>query len=210
MMTGGLFQCVEPIEARDAGCMLRRLEEAAPGDRVGVLLDFFEATASRTADALKAIRGLVSTEQAGDAIPEVRRAADVLRLVANGDGAGSMAHALEALAAIPGIKVFRRELLWAAINALRDANEKPDLGFRVALRRLRNQTSHIGRRLARCSVGSTLLVKGMEFDHAVVVHRGGPRGFTLNDLYVAVTRGARSLTVLSDTDTITRDALASS
>ena len=77
----------------------------------------------------------------------------------------------------------------------------------AALRARRNLTSHVGRRVARCTVGTTLLIKGMEFDHAVVVHTGGARGFSAKDLYVAITRGAKSLTVLSAGESLDTSAL---
>jgi len=46
----------------------------------------------------------------------------------------------------------------------------------------------------RC-VGSTLLLKGLEFDHAVIL-RGGRNWGTNKDLYVALTRGAKSVTLI--------------
>jgi len=45
----------------------------------------------------------------------------------------------------------------------------------------------------RC-VGSTLLVKGLEFDHAIIVR--GENWGSLKDLYVALTRGSKSVTLL--------------
>jgi RNA helicase len=48
------------------------------------------------------------------------------------------------------------------------------------------------------SVGSTLLVKGLEFDHTVVVRsRDWQRNWgSHNDLYVALTRGSKSVTLM--------------
>lgn len=209
-MTGGLFQCVEPIEARDAGAMLHQLEQATEAERPEILMRFVGEVAIGSTEAFAAVRADL-TDPASDGLAfETRRAADYLRAVAEGDLWLSMANALDALAMLPGVKIFRRELLWAAIDTLRDAGADPNARLSAALRRRRNLSSHIGRRLARCSVGTTLLVKGMEFDHAVVVHTGGPRGFTVNDLYVALTRGSSSLTVLALDDTIAIEALAQS
>jgi hypothetical protein len=114
--------------------------------------------------------------------------------------AGAIANALEALVHLPGVRLHRWELLWAVLDTLRDVGDAPPTELALALRRRRNLTTHVGRRLARCSAGSTLLMKGMEFDHAVVVHTGGDRGFGMKDLYVALTRGAKSLIIVSVTD----------
>jgi DNA helicase IV len=64
---------------------------------------------------------------------------------------------------------------------------------------VQNKMRHAGRRLAQRSVGSTLLVKGMQFDHAVIV---APEKLGRNDLYVALTRASRTITVVSGTPTL--------
>ena len=43
-------------------------------------------------------------------------------------------------------------------------------------------------------IGTTLLVKGLEFDHAIVLDAAS---LTRKELYVALTRGARSVTIIS-------------
>jgi DNA helicase-2/ATP-dependent DNA helicase PcrA len=59
----------------------------------------------------------------------------------------------------------------------------------------RERYRHLGRPLARRSVGSTLLVKGLEADMAVVLF---PETMGAQDLYVAMTRGARQLVICSE------------
>jgi DNA helicase IV len=53
----------------------------------------------------------------------------------------------------------------------------------------------------RC-IGSTLLVKGLEFDHAVVLRAPDWQGGwgTHKDVYVALTRGAKSTTLIDLTN----------
>lgn len=195
-MTGGLFQCIEPIEAKDAASVLDRLELAEGPERAGIILEFLETVAVRAGEHMNILRRAVDLGIEPDRGPEVR-VVELLRRVCRIDSAAGLAAALDAASCLPGVQVFRRELLWAVLDSLRDIGDHPAFDLRAALKRRRNFSSHVGRRLARCSVGTTLLVKGMEFDHAVVVHTGGLRGFTLNDLYVALTRGAKSLTVLA-------------
>jgi len=43
-------------------------------------------------------------------------------------------------------------------------------------------------------IGTTLLVKGLEYDHAIVLDA---TTLTRKELYVALTRGARTLTIVS-------------
>lgn len=53
---------------------------------------------------------------------------------------------------------------------------------------------HSGRPIShRKLIGTTLLVKGLEYDHAVILHADS---LDVKDLYVAMTRGAKSLTII--------------
>jgi DNA helicase-2/ATP-dependent DNA helicase PcrA len=59
---------------------------------------------------------------------------------------------------------------------------------------LRNNTKELGRRIDQRVISRTLLVKGLEFDHSIVLNADE---LDTKNLYVAMTRGAKSLTVLS-------------
>jgi AAA domain len=61
---------------------------------------------------------------------------------------------------------------------------------------VREQSRLIGRPLAKRTVGSTLLLKGLEADAAVILN---PELMDRQHLYVAMTRGARVLVVCSNT-----------
>lgn len=58
----------------------------------------------------------------------------------------------------------------------------------ISRRKIQNRNN-----VYRC-IGSTLLVKGLEFDHAVILR--GQNWGGLKDLYVALTRGSKSVTLL--------------
>ncbi|MBB4373550.1 DNA helicase-2/ATP-dependent DNA helicase PcrA [Bradyrhizobium sp. cir1] len=64
---------------------------------------------------------------------------------------------------------------------------------------VREESRLIGRPLAKRTVGSTLLLKGLEADVAVILN---PEIMNRNHLYVAMTRGSRTLVVCSDTDVL--------
>jgi hypothetical protein len=67
---------------------------------------------------------------------------------------------------------------------------------REILGAVREQSRLIGRPLARRSVGSTLLLKGLEADISVVLNAGA---LNARNLYVAMTRGSRRVLVCSPT-----------
>jgi DNA helicase-2/ATP-dependent DNA helicase PcrA len=64
---------------------------------------------------------------------------------------------------------------------------------------VRDRGRQTGRRVEYRTVSRTLLVKGLEFDHAIVLNADA---HNRSNLYVALTRGSRSLTVLSSGVTV--------
>jgi DNA helicase-2/ATP-dependent DNA helicase PcrA len=199
-MMGGLFQCVEQVEAKDARALLLRIENGTALEWAELLLKFAGEVAVHVREHIEAIRPAM--DGTAPASAELANVVGHLRNLGVKATAGAIADALEALVHLPGARLHRRELLWAVLDTLRDVGDAPPVGLAPALRRRRNLMSHVGRRLARCSAGSTLLMKGMEVDHAVVVHTGGNNGLGVKDLYVALTRGAKSLTIVSLTDVL--------
>ncbi|MDO3617952.1 UvrD-helicase domain-containing protein [Ralstonia pseudosolanacearum] len=105
---------------------------------------------------------------------------------------------LQALADQHGARVYRPEVLHCCISALRSAGDEG--GLIGAAMRVRERNRHMGRPLGRRSVGSTLLLKGLEADVAVILE---PERMTAQHLYVALTRGARRVVVCSSTPLLT-------
>ncbi|ETF03026.1 UvrD/REP helicase domain protein [Advenella kashmirensis W13003] len=105
---------------------------------------------------------------------------------------------LQSLADQPGARVYRPEVLRCCISALRAAGGKD--GFIGAAIQARERNRHLARPLGRRAVGSTLLLKGLEADVAVILE---PERMTAQHLYVALTRGARRVVICSSTPLLT-------
>jgi len=105
---------------------------------------------------------------------------------------------LQSLADQHGARVYRPEVLYCCISALRAAGG--DGGFNGAAIQARERNRHLGRPLGRRAVGSTLLLKGLEADVAVILE---PERMTAQHLYVALTRGARRVVVCSSSPLLT-------
>jgi len=67
--------------------------------------------------------------------------------------------------------------------------------LRDAALQVRERNRLLGRPLSRRAVGSTLLLKGLEADIAVILN---PSQMDSNNLYVAMTRGAKKLVICSE------------
>jgi DNA helicase IV len=70
----------------------------------------------------------------------------------------------------------------------------PDLTVRQAVVRTRQQLRVTGRRPESRIVARPLLIKGLEFDHAVVTDSWS---YDAHELYVCLTRGSKSLAVVA-------------
>jgi hypothetical protein len=92
-----------------------------------------------------------------------------------------------------GAYCFRREMYHAMRAALRTCVSRPSCTLTDAIWETQSKASHAGRIVSKLCIGSTLLVKGLEFEHAVVIYN--PK-MTRKDWYVAITRATRTLTLL--------------
>jgi DNA helicase-2/ATP-dependent DNA helicase PcrA len=101
---------------------------------------------------------------------------------------------LQRLEEQPGARVFRPEMLHCCRSAMR-AVTAGDRTFLEAVLQARERNRHHGRPVSRRAVGSTLLLKGLEADVAVILQ---PEQMDACHLYVALTRGARRVLVCAE------------
>ncbi|MGJ5181858.1 UvrD-helicase domain-containing protein [Bradyrhizobium oligotrophicum] len=134
-----------------------------------------------TAHAGKLGRALTAIEQAALRFDNSRSLADVADLLTTINRAG-------------GVRCYRPAVLAAAQRALQLATSPEGPSFREATVTIREYSRLIGRPLAKRSVGSTLLLKGLEADISVVLNAGA---LNARNLYVAMTRGSRRVLVCS-------------
>jgi hypothetical protein len=95
--------------------------------------------------------------------------------------------------------IHRDAVMRACIRALRACLGPQPPSFQDSTIQVREQSRLIGRPLAARSVGSTLLMKGLEGDIAVVLDGDN---LSFHHLYVAMTRGAKKLVLCSASPTL--------
>jgi DNA helicase-2/ATP-dependent DNA helicase PcrA len=108
---------------------------------------------------------------------------------------GAALHLLQELENQAHARVFRPEVLYCCRSAMRAA-ARSQVALLDAVLQARERNRHLGRPVSRRAVGSTLLLKGLEADVAVILN---PEMMDAANLYVALTRGARRLVVCSTT-----------
>lgn len=96
--------------------------------------------------------------------------------------------------------IYRRDCIYQLRSALRECSEADFSSLPDAVALARARARHRGRQLHRLTIGTPLLVKGLEFDHAILLWE--PAHLSVQGLYVALTRASRSLTILSRSRTL--------
>ncbi|MGI2185166.1 UvrD-helicase domain-containing protein [Shewanella oncorhynchi] len=105
--------------------------------------------------------------------------------------------ALQHLELKPDTRVYRK----GAYNALKDSLAlsitSPTISIFEAASAIRERLRQKGdQRIPNRAIGSTLLLKGLEADHCMILDAQA-RGMNANHLYVALSRGAKTITIFS-------------
>lgn len=193
----GRYSCVEAIEAEDLYNAAAQIDSTNGMARAVAVIDFAKKCMTQ-GSKLNSIRNALIAGRR----PAVRTNLDqcsALMAVVDDERMGLIIHALDSIAKIPGSIIYRRELLHEMKRALHAVTCGEAECLEDAAWIIRERTRRIGRRLPRYAVGTTLLVKGLEFDHAIVFDADS---LDARNLYVALTRGSKSLTIVSNTEVL--------
>ena len=190
-----MYTNIETIECGDLMKAARNIESTSGFARVEAVVDFAAECSKGVRQELKTILGAL---QKGRFSNRKRYKHDVqldlLAKVKAVDSLEPVLPALETIMAIPGKRPWRRELYNAMCQSLREFATEKHESLEAAAWVTRNRTRRIGRKIGQRVVGRTLLVKGLEFDHCVLLDADALKA---RDLYVAMTRATTSLTILS-------------
>jgi hypothetical protein len=182
---------VEPVDLRDLVNFARQFDLASP-NALRHIAEF--ATSLMTGVGAANLLTRVETIRGGRArTPATPVEAAAVAFISAPSHRASV-ELLQSLADQPGARVYRPEVLRCCISALKAAGGES--GFVGAAIQARERNRHLGRPLGRRAVGSTLLLKGLEADIAVILE---PERMNAQHLYVALTRGARRVVICSST-----------
>ncbi|MDR0776881.1 MAG: UvrD-helicase domain-containing protein [Azonexus sp.] len=174
------------------------------------LITFCTSFDIHSSDALARILEFAQSMMTHVGVPELTRRLDSLRRgtarnpptktesrALEFERAPSLAGAISLLSELrelPNIRVHRPAILYGVLKALRQASTG-SASLAEAGARVREENRLLGRPLPKRAVGSTLLLKGLEAEVAVLLDT---EGMSAQHLYVAMTRGSMKLVVCSD------------
>jgi hypothetical protein len=202
---GGRYTCMEEMDCKDLLRFAKSIEQKQGLDRCGALFDFADLCMTGLATPLKTIRQSV----AGGRLPVPSRlrshqdiAVAVAKVAATSD-LGPASHFLRLLEDVPNRRIFRRELWREMGRALSIYGSGRGASLWDAAWELRNRLRRQGRTVERRTISRTLLIKGLEFDHTVILDASE---HDAKNFYVAATRPTKSLTVCSASPRVRFDA----
>lgn len=193
---GGKFSSIEEIEGKELFSFMQKLERAPIGSaRLKTVIEFACQCMTHVKENLTdaTSRGEKATVRHNTRNPSVAAAAnDYLTFPSS----ANMAALLTNLKTTNKVKIIRADLFTRMIGILRKHVLNPSLAIDEAANRYHTEFRHRGRPPGRRKlIGTTLLVKGLEFDHAIVLDA---ESLSAKELYVALTRGSKSVTIISN------------
>jgi DNA helicase-2/ATP-dependent DNA helicase PcrA len=190
----GRFSSIEEVEGKVLHSFLKKLG-AAKTVQAGFLLvlEFAKKCFTGVGDALTTgtRRGEVSKQTKGTKYPLVLRAANAYLHQSTSSHLKSFFLALKAN---PETRAYRRDLLYRFLNVLTMHISGEGANLSETATMYQREMRHMGRPIShRKLIGTTLLVKGLEYDHVVILDADA---LNAKDLYVAMTRGSKSITII--------------
>ncbi|EPE2223008.1 UvrD-helicase domain-containing protein [Vibrio vulnificus] len=194
----GIFTSIEEVEGKALNSTVDKLIKAkSTNAKLVVAISFAKSCMTSVGTLLPkaTVEGRTAKINARTKLPVLVQSANDFLASKN---LGCLMVFLKELAKCKDAKVYRRDLFSRFISVLSYAQTMP---LEEAIKRYRQDFRHLGRPVRMSNqIGTTLLVKGLEYEHCVVTY---PTKMSAKEFYVALTRGTQSVTVISEPATPT-------
>ncbi len=182
---------VEPVDLKDLITFASGLD-LSDGYSVGETLDLAESLITNIGS--QGVQKRMKSIKSGRARTDPSELEQLALEVEKAPTFSGLASILSCCSAQIGSRCYRPGVLRATLRALSLVQSNSDLTFIEAALQVREENRAVGRQLPLAAIGSTLLLKGLEADHAIVLNADT---LDARNLYVAMTRGAKTLSVCS-------------
>ncbi len=195
--TRGQYRSPEPVECEELFSSARALDEASDGrEKARITFNFacecLTQIKTEIGDTVQRLLG-GGRLRAGFQYKN-QLALEAFQQILDVPSVKAVREALQACLNIPRAKKARGELVEDMLEALKECQNGGQPTVEDAAIAVRDRLRHLGRRPSRFTVSRTLLMKGLQFDHVVVLDADA---LDARNLYVALTRASRTLHVLA-------------
>ena len=194
------FSNIEPISCKDLFAASRGMQNTVGMERFKAVLTFVSKCMTGTEKAAfeRAVQSRLDGRSQGQAkFGDLFPITDTI--IRHGTYEAMLAF-LDRMQERVGTYLFRKEMFFAMRSALQIMSTLQHDSLSDAIWDVQNRIRHAGRKFGKRSIGSTLLVKGLEFDHSAIVHTAN---MNRKEWYVALTRATTSVRVISPAERFT-------
>jgi len=202
---GGRWPIVERFDDPDMLTLAAGLAIADGPQAVGLLFRFLAPRMTGISTDLRRMVEAIEQGRATSRFSKNREHLDRLQTFAAGPSPDTGLAVLEGVLAQREWWLYRKGCVHQLRAALRECRGGSLHELRDAGAAARTRARHRGRRTHRRTIGTPLLIKGLEFDHAALLWE--PSHFTVEGLYVAITRASKSVIIVSRSRTLTPAAV---
>lgn len=191
----GQYSSIEEVEGTALFSFIKKVLKAKTSSvRLKTVLDFAKDCMTSVTSVLPAgtVRFEVAKISKSTKYPELAEAANNYY---NNPSSQTLKLFLGLLKNNSETRLFRRDLFNRVLHVLDIHLQTPDITLEDAAKIFQREFRYKGRPINHTKIiGTTLLIKGLEYDHAIVVDAPS---LSIKQLYVALTRGSKSITIIS-------------
>lgn len=188
-----IYSTIEPLTSRDLYNYARKIEGTNGKKRLDNVVDFSKTCLTKIANPCRRVMTQNSNLSESEIVLK-----DHFRNIAESD---HLKHVYDLLLFFEDrfSPTFKRRQLWQEMkNGLHGLVFGQADSLEDAVWRIRNQYRFYRSRIPKRCISRTVLVKGLECDHVIVVR---PELFDVKNLYVALTRASSKVSIISNSGT---------
>jgi len=192
------FMVLESVECPDLLKAAENIESNTGVGRLAYVADFAQDCFTGMAPLREMVKRLKKAEPYHPHSPDKQHLWELMQAVVESEQLAVIEVMMSAIEGLSAAHFYKRRELW---RDMKRTLQQYDASLGKSLREtawvIRDHARRNGRRVvAKRTVATPLLIKGLEFNHALLLDAAQMK--TPEELYVALTRGTTSLTVLSD------------
>ncbi len=200
----GRYRAMETVECDDLLDWSQQIESSIGVDRAIQVLAFAELCIAGIPLAVRQFgKRIAQGAQVKPRRTDYQRVLHAIGVVRDVPSLNCVLGLMDALTELDHELVVARDELWREMKrVIREHGINSGISLRQTAWTMRNRLRQFGGSADPSALGTPLLVKGLEFDHAVVLDTADHA--EAESLYVAMTRGSRTLTVVSESPVLVR------
>lgn len=188
----GHYNHLEKIENEELISFAKILDDSEPVDRKYFLYDFLKICASK----LDSIFPQSIAKHKSPKITKKTKYPQILKyFLENSASSITLTNLLKLICSVKEINIFRKELLNDFYKTLFEYEYGNQPSFYHSSNFVLNRKRVIGRKFYKKSVGRTLLIKGLEFNHSIVLNYSQ---MSTTEKYVSLSRASNTMRIIND------------